>query len=116
MSLNKNFEAEMLAKLEALEAEEESVRIRDAEAQIEAEIIASYYARPSKRTEHQLEMRRQRKKRARAKKKALKLLVERENKLVGIVKERFYRTPRSSVIIKKPIEAVDRFKRIEVND
>ena len=76
---------------------------------IEAEIEFKAQKKVSNRSQHRKEMRRQQAKRAYARKKAT---VEKFNRDNNIPKETKYRAARSSVLIKKPIEAVDRFKRI----
>ena len=97
-----------LAELEALEAE--TIQ------RIEAEIEAKAQKKVSNRSAHRKAMRVVQVQRARARNKEAQKVINKVSKSLGIVKERFYRTPRSSVIIKKPIEVIDRFKRIEVND
>lgn len=97
---------EILAKQAALDAEEEEVRLIE-----EVKAIRKADLKTTNRTEYQLEKRRQQKKRARAKKKEIAFLT---NQFVEVKHkpEREYK----SVLIKKPIEAIDRFKRIEAND
>ena len=91
-----------LAELEALEAE--TIQ------RIEAEIEFKAQKKSSNRSQHRKAMRVAQVQRARARKKELQLLLAKD---YGIVESKKYRAARSSVIIKKPIEAVDRFKRIE---
>lgn len=92
-----------LAELEEIEAE--------ATQKIEAEEkIKAAKRNNSSLSIHYKAMRVAQVQRARARKKELQLLLAKD---YGIVESKKYRKARSSVIIKKPIEAIDRFKRIE---
>lgn len=104
MNIESKFFVE-LAKLEEIEA--------GAIQKIETkEKIKEIQENLSDRSLHLKAMRVAQVQRARARKKEFKLLLSKEFGIVEI-KPRKFRIERSSVQIKKPIEAVDRFKRVE---
>lgn len=105
MLLNIEEQLVKLAELEKIETE----AIQKIEAETEFRVERKLF----NKSQHHKAMRVAQVQRARARKKELKLLLSKE---FGIVESKKFRASRSSVKIKKPIEAIDRFKRIEAND
>jgi len=99
-------EQQLAKEAELKTMEDEAIRVIEETLVETAKLKAS---KPSNRTEYQLEKRRLQAKRARARKKLFILQYNQFIKTQEHKPERNYK----SVIIKKPIEAIDRFKRIE---